>query len=111
MVLHVFNAANVRLGVPRSTSLSGRNRSAPIVKELTGPPWRRARTSTVIIRYVQPSVQHAGSAIRILVMIAGILHPVTLHPVTLHQHFRRHQEVRRAGLKDPLAVLAAEKKH
>ena len=34
MVLHVFNAANVRLGVPRITCLSGRNRSAPIVKEL-----------------------------------------------------------------------------
>jgi len=33
MVLHVFNAANVRLGVPRITCLSGRNRSAPIVKE------------------------------------------------------------------------------
>jgi len=33
MVLHVFNAANVRLGVPRMTCLSGRNRSAPIVKE------------------------------------------------------------------------------
>src|SRR3954464_8676612 len=32
MVLHVFNAANVRLGVPRIACLSGRNRSAPIVK-------------------------------------------------------------------------------
>ena len=33
IVLHVFNAANVRLGVPRTACLSGRNRSAPIVKE------------------------------------------------------------------------------
>jgi len=36
MCLHVFNAANVRLGVPRKACLSGRNRSAPIVKEPAG---------------------------------------------------------------------------